>query len=147
MFVRGFLFLGGLPICIYLILKQDKFRETFKQLLEVFLPTYQIRTYAEIPNDISKETELFIIEPLFSHDERNIEKIGELAKKGYPVCTISDDINDQQLVDIMSLKVRGVLFKSMDTTDLIKGLEEVIYGGTYLPSKAASILLKAFQDF
>lgn len=137
-------FRGEYEVIIYVILKQEKLHEGYKRLLELTMSSVIVETYTEIPSYIPERVKLIIVEPLFT-EERNIEKIIRLAKGDLPVCTISEYMTNEELLEIMSIKVRGILFKSMSTVELKDALERIMYGEYYIPPKAAGLLLEAYQ--
>lgn len=125
------------------------YREGLRQLLEIAVPSLSVETYSSVSQFSNNDSNLLIVEPLFYDTEkkkRNIEKIRDLAKSGVKVCFITDDLKDEQLIELLSFPIFGLLFKSMQAKEVILAIKRILKGAYYIPPRVGKILLDEYQQ-
>lgn len=135
-------------IIIYIISKHEEFRIGLKRLLEITIPSVEIKTCNKVPEESVSESSIVITEPLFENNDRQyIEKWKRFTLENrIKVCVILENSSDEQVLELLNYQIHGVLFKSMPTDELIRGIKQVIEGGYYIPSNVGKILLDAYQQ-
>ncbi|GLO68242.1 MULTISPECIES: hypothetical protein [Oceanobacillus] len=125
------------------------YREGLRQLLEISIPSLSIVSYPSISNFSNNDNALVIIEPLFcdtEKEQRNIEVIEDLTKRGVKVCLITENLRDEELIELLSFPIFGLLFKSMRTQDVILAIKRILKGAYYIPQRVGKLLLDQYQQ-
>lgn len=69
-----------------------------------------------------------------------------MAKSGVKVCFITDDLKDEQLIELLSFPIFGLLFKSMQAKEVILAIKRILKGAYYIPPRVGKILLDEYQQ-
>lgn len=106
-----------------------------------------VHTYDFLEDIFVRKPSLVIVEPLFDEngDIKNVKLIEKLESAGSKVCLITDNLEDEQILELLDLPIYGFLFKSMITKDIITAIERVLKGVYYIPPRIGKLLLDAYQ--
>lgn len=132
-------------IIAYFISQDELYREGFKRVLEITIPQLNVKTFNHVPI-VESDVSLVIFEPIFYGEQRNLEEIARLTKSDHTrICVLLESNDENELLEVLSYKVHGVLYKSKSTLEIVNGIKRVIKVGHYIPSDVGKVLLDEYQ--